>query len=168
MPPDHFCAETTRSGTIRMMFDWLTTGGVIRYNPAASVRGPKHVVKRCRTPVLSAEQARQLLDSIPIEKDGKPLLSGFRDRALVGVMVYSFARVSAAVSMGIEDYYPEGKRCWLRLHEKGGKLHQVPAHQNAEAYIDAWVAVRGELGKRDPLFPSIDGHGVPIVNAMTR
>lgn len=153
---------------IRMMFDWLATGGVIRYNPAASVRGPRHVVKRGRTPVLSAEQARQLLDSITIERDAKPILSGLRDRALIGVMVYSFARVSAAVSMKGEDYYPEGKRWWLRLHEKGGKMHQVPAHHNAEAYIDAWIAARGEVGKRDLLFPTIDRHGVPTANAMTR
>lgn len=83
-------------------------------------------------------------------------------------MVYSFARVSAAVAMKVGDYYPEGKRWRLRLHEKGGKLHQVPAHHNAEAYIDAWIAARGEVGKRDPLFPTIDRHGVANTNPMSR
>ena len=50
-----------------MLFDWLITGQVIAVNPAASVRGPKHVVKKGKTPVLTAEDARQLLDSIPLE-----------------------------------------------------------------------------------------------------
>ena len=48
---------------IRQMFDYLVTGGILQINPAASVRGPKYVIKRGKTPVLSAEQARQLLDA---------------------------------------------------------------------------------------------------------
>jgi len=123
---------------IRMLFDWLVTGQVLPHNPATSVRGPKHVVKRGTTPVLDADQARELLDSIDIAT-----LAGLRDRALIGVMVYSFARVSAAVAMRVQDYFPEGKRWWLRLHEKGGKLHSVPAHHNAEAYLDAYTQAAG-------------------------
>src|SRR6202521_6062539 len=100
---------------IRQLFDYLTTGGILEVNPAASVRGPKYVVKRGKTPVLSAAEARQLLDSIEIDT-----LIGLRDRALIGMMCYSFARVSATVTMNVEDYYQQGKRSWFRLHEKGG------------------------------------------------
>src|ERR1700730_5908724 len=103
---------------IRMLFDWLVIGQIVPMNPAASVRGPKHVVKVGKTPVLTADEARQLLDAI----DTRPI-GGLRDRALVGVMVYSFARVGAVVGMNVEDYYQQGKRWWLRLHEKGGKRH---------------------------------------------
>ena len=106
---------------IRMMFDYLVVGQVLPVNPAASVRGPKHVVKKGKTPVLTASEARALLDSIDIEMG-----SGVRDRALLGTMVYSFARVGAVVGMNVEDYYRQGKRWWLRLHEKGGKFHEVP------------------------------------------
>lgn len=121
-------------------------------NPAASVRGPKHVVKRGKTPVLDADQARTLLDSIDVET-----IAGLRDRALIGVMVYSFARVSAVVGMDIEDYYQNGKRWWFRLHEKGGKRHEVPAHHNAEAYLDAYLAAAGIAGDRKgPLFRTVD------------
>jgi integrase/recombinase XerD len=123
---------------ISMLFDWLTTGGVIAFNPAASVRGPKHVVKRGKTPVLTADEARQLLDSIDTTT-----LIGLRDRALIGVMVYPFARVGAALGMRVEDYYLEGRRAWFRLHEKGGKRHEVPAHHNAADYMDAYVAAAG-------------------------
>lgn len=139
---------------IRMLFDFLVTGGILPFNPGSSVRGPKHVVKRGKTPVLSAAEARQLLDSIPIAlEEGLPDIVGLRDRALIGVMVFSFARVGAAVSMKVEDYFSQGRRAWFRLHEKGGKRHDVPAHHNAEAYVDAYLDVAGlKDEKRSPLF----------------
>lgn len=139
---------------IRMLMDYLVTGGVLPFNPASSVRGPKHVVKRGKTPVLTAEEARTLLDSIALTKeDGSPDVVGLRDRALIGVMVFSFARVGAVVTMKAEDYYAQGKRWWFRLHEKGGKRHEVPAHHNAEAYVDAYLEVAGHKGeKKAPLF----------------
>ena len=137
---------------IRQLFDWLVTGQVLPQNPAASVRGPKHVVKRGKTPVLSAEQARELLDSIPLDS-----IAGLRDRALVGVMVYSFARVGAVVGMRVEDYFRNGKRFWFRLHEKGGKRHEVPVHHNAETYVDDYIQAAGiGADKKGPLFRTLD------------
>lgn len=137
---------------IRMLFDYLVIGQVMPVNPAASVRGPKHVVKRGKTPVLTPDQTRTLIESI-----NTSTIAGLRDRALIGVMVYSFARVSAVVGMNVEDYYPDGKRWWIRLHEKGGKFHEVPAHHNAEAYVDAYL-VAAAIGHeaKSPLFRTID------------
>lgn len=150
---------------IRMLFDWLVIGQVIPMNPAASVRGPRHVVKKGKTLVLSAEQARELLDSIDVST-----LIGLRDRALIAVMVYSFARVSAVVNMNVEDYWQNGKRWWLRLHEKGGKHHEVPAHHNAEIYLDAYITaadLSGEL--KSALFRSAAGRtGTLTELRMTR
>ena len=99
-------------------------------NPAASVRGPKHVVTKGATPVLTPAEARALLDRI----DAGTRV-GLRDRALLSVIVYSFARVSAAVGMRRQDYFRQGTRGWLRLHEKGGKRHDVPAHHRAEEVV---------------------------------
>ncbi len=136
---------------IRMLFDWLVVGQVLPLNPASSVRGPKHVVTKGKTPVLTAGEARQLLDSIDCTK-----IAGLRDRALISVMVYSFARVSAAIGMNVEDYYPQGRRMWFRLHEKGGKHHDVPAHHNAEAYVDAYLEGAGIVDdKKSPLFRTV-------------
>jgi site-specific recombinase XerD len=138
---------------VRMLFDWLVTGQVIRTNPVHSVRGPKHVVKRGKTPVLVTDQARELLESIDISS-----VVGLRDRALIGVMTYTFARVGAVVSMTVDDYYPEGKRWWLRLHEKGGKRHEMPAHHKLEAYLDEYLDAAGIRGQgRTPLFRSTIG-----------
>lgn len=158
---------------IRILFDWLVVGQVVPFNPAASVRGPRHVVKRGKTPVLTADQARKLLDSIetetseehdssgPLDEPGDtvPSIVGLRDRALIGVMVYSFARVGAVVAMRVEDYFQSGKRWHVRLHEKGGKRHEVPCHHNAEAYLDAYIEAAG-IGKdkKSPLFRSVDRH----------
>ena len=100
--------------------------------------------------MLTAEEARGLLDGIDLST-----LAGLRDRALIGVLVFSFARVSAAVSMRIADYYTRGKRSFFRLHEKGGRYNVVPAHHLAQAYVDAYLeaAELGE-GRRGPLFRS--------------
>ena len=117
---------------IRRLCDWLVTGQVIPTNPATSVRGPTHVGRTGKTPVLQPAEARQLLDTIDTST-----VRGLRDRALLAVMVYSFARVSAVVGMRVEDYYQQGKRWWLRLQEKGGKHHAVPVHHKAEPYLDA-------------------------------
>jgi len=149
---------------IRMLFDWLVIGQIVPMNPASSVRGPRHVVKVGKTPVLTAEQARQLLDSIDTSA-----IVGLRDRAILGVMCYTFARVSATVNMKVEDYYQTGKRWWLRLHEKGGKRHDVPAHHNADAYIDAYLkAAVIEHDKKSPLFRSIDQHRQITERPMSR
>lgn len=138
---------------IRMCFDYLVAGGELAVNPAWSVRGPKHVVKKGKTPVLTAAQARELLDSIDVST-----VIGLRDRALIGVMVYSFARVGAVVRMDVKDYWQNGKRWWLRLHEKGGKHHEVPAHHNAEAYLDAYLSAANIGHDFDgPLFRSSTG-----------
>ena len=85
---------------LRMLFDYLAAGQVLPNNPAYAVRGPKHVVKTGRTPVLSAEETRVLLNCIDIQT-----IAGLRNRALIGVMVYSFARVGAVVGMNVEDYF---------------------------------------------------------------
>lgn len=136
---------------VRMCFDWLVTGHIVPVNPAWSVKGPRHVVKKGKTPVLTAAEARSLLDSIDTSK-----LIGLRDRALIGVMVYSFARVSAVVGMHVEDYYTIGKRSWIRLCEKGGKHHEVPAHHNAAEYLDAYLkAAAISNAKKTPLFRSL-------------
>jgi site-specific recombinase XerD len=133
---------------LRVLFDWLVLGHILEHNPAHAVRGPKHVVKKGKTPVLTGEETRTLLESI----DTGSLL-GLRDRALIGLMTYSFARVGAVLKMKVKDYFVQGRRGHVRLHEKGGKEHEVPCHHNLERYLDEYIAAAGIAGDQDsPLF----------------
>jgi site-specific recombinase XerD len=119
---------------IRHLFDWLVVGQMVPHNPAASVRGPSHTTRKGKTPVLDAAEARQLLDSIDVTTP-----AGLRDRALIALMVFSFARVGAALAMRVEDVYVQNKRLWVRLREKGGKRHEMPCHHTLEAYLHAYL-----------------------------
>ena len=163
---DRYALPTVKQhlSALRALLDYLVVGQVLPTNPAAPVRGPKYVVKHGKTPVLSPGEARTLLDSIDLSRP-----AGLRDRALLATMVYSFARVGAVVGMNVEDYYRQGKRWWLRLHEKGGKFHQVPAHHNAEAYLDAYLEAAG-IGneKGTPLWRSMTKGGAFTPNRMSR
>ena len=137
---------------IKMLLDYLVTGGILPMNPASSVRGPKYSIKHGKTPVLNAEETRQLLDSIETDT-----IIGLRDRALIGVMVFSFSRISAALSMRIEDYFQAGKRWKFRFMEKGGKYNEVFAHHNAESYLDAYIEAAAIWDKKKaPLFRTIN------------
>jgi site-specific recombinase XerD len=133
---------------LRMLFDWLVVRQVVENNPAHSVRGPKHVVKKGRTPVLDREEARALLKAIDTST-----VTGLRDRALIGVMIYTFARVGAVLNMNVGDYFSQGRRGWVRLHEKGGKEHEAPCVPKLEAFLDEYVAAaRIAADVEGPLF----------------
>jgi site-specific recombinase XerD len=150
---------------LRMLFDWLVTGHVLDVNPAHG--GPKYVVKKGKTPVPTADEARELLESIKVVRKtrreegpetGEPALIGLRDRALIGVMVYTFARINAVLQMKVRDYFVQGRRGWVRLHEKGGKEHEVPCHHSLEQYLDEYIAAAGIAGEPDaPLFQTAAG-----------
>jgi site-specific recombinase XerC len=138
-----------RLAAVRHLFDWLVTGHVMQTNPA---HGPKHSRRRGKTPVLSPEEARQLLDSIPTDT-----LIGKRDRALIGLMTYTFARIGASTGMEVRDVYAQNRRLWVRLHEKGGKQVELPCHHSLEAYLDDFIEAAGlKETPRAPLFQTID------------
>ena len=157
-----FSAPTVKQhlAALRMLFDWLVTGHVLDVNLARAVRGPKYVVKKGKTPVLTADEARELLHSIAIARNttldssaetDEPALIVLRDRALIGVIVYTFARINAVLQMKVRDYFVQGRRGWVRLHEKGGKEHEVPCHHNLEGYLDEYIAAAGIAGDPEAL-----------------
>ena len=133
---------------LRMLFDWLVIGQALEHNPAHAVRGPKHIVKKGKTPALNREEAQALLASIDTGT-----LTGLRDRALIGVMIYTFARIGAVLQMNVRDYFTQGRRAWVRLHEKGGKEHEAPCHHKLEPFMDEYIAAAGITDDLDgPLF----------------
>ena len=142
-----------RLAALRMLFDWMVVGQVLPVNPVHAVRGPRHTQRKGKTPVLNVEEARALIDGIDTNS-----LPGLRDRALIGLMVYTFARVGAALAMRVEDFYVQGRRGWVRLHEKGGKEHEMPTHHNLDIYLEEYIAA-ADIGKerKGPLFRSARG-----------
>jgi site-specific recombinase XerD len=140
-----------RLAAVRHLFDWLVMGQVMASNPAHSVRGPKHSRKRGKTPVLAPEEARRLLDSIPAEG-----LINKRDRALIALMTYTFARIGAATGMSVRDVFLQNRRYWVRLQEKGGKQVELPCHHSLESYLEDYLEAAGIREEaRAPLFQSI-------------
>lgn len=132
-----------RLAAIRHLFDWMVVGQAMPTNPAHTVRAPKYSVRKGKTPVLLPQEARQLLDSIPVDT-----IIGLRDRALIGLMTYSFARIGAVTAMEVRDIYVQNRRLWVRLHEKGGKEHTMPCHHSLEEYLEAYLDAGGL--KHDP------------------
>ena len=147
-----------RLAALRHLFDWLVIGQVMPVNPASSVRGPSHSPKIGRTAVLAPEEARALIDSIDITTP-----AGLRDRALIALMVYSFARIGAALGMKAEDVFTQNRRLWVRLREKGGKPHAMPCHHNLETYLNAYIEGAGLAeDPKGPLFRTI-GRGTALL-----
>jgi site-specific recombinase XerD len=144
---------------IRMLFDWLVIGRVMPSNPAASVRGPRHVVKTGKTPVLEGDEWRKLIDSIPAKT-----VRDLRDRALIATLTYGFARITAALKMKVEDLRPRGAAWVLRLHEKGGKQHAMPCHHALAELLHAYIAAAGIAEDRKGwLFRTAKGHNGTVL-----
>ncbi|HEF4763169.1 TPA: tyrosine-type recombinase/integrase [Pseudomonas putida] len=154
-----------RLAALRHLFDWLAVGQVVPFNPAASVRGPSHTSRSGKTPVLEPSEARQLLDSLDVSTP-----AGLRDRALIALMVFSFARIGAALSMKVEDVYTQHRRLWVRLREKGGKQHVMPCHHLLEEYLHAYLegaGIKDDL--KGPLFRTIQrGTGQLSATALSQ
>jgi site-specific recombinase XerD len=140
-----------RLAALRHLFDWLVMGQVIPTNPAAAVRGPRHVVRVGKTAVLDPAEAHALLDSIDVTT---PI--GLRDRALIACMVFSFARIGAVLGMKVEDVFTQNRRLWVRLREKGGKAHAMPCHHTLDDYLTAYIEQSGLVNDgKGPLFRTI-------------
>lgn len=150
-PPKGYSTPTIKQhlAAIRMLGSFLVVRQVLPRNPALDVRGPKHVVTTGKTPVFEGLDARALFESIDTGT-----VSGLRDRALLGVMVYTFARIGAVVALDLVDYYQVGRRMMFRFKEKGGRHHEMPGHHTAVEYMDAYLEALGV--DEGPLFRSIN------------
>lgn len=135
---------------LRALFDWLVVRQLMPLNPAAAVRGPRYSQRRGKTPILDPTEMRALFASL----SGQSLVDR-RDRALLALMAYTFARVGAAVNMKVDDYFIQHRRGWVRLPEKGGKLTEMPCHHTLEQYVEEWLQASQLRATPDaPLFPS--------------
>ena len=72
-------------------------------------------------------------------------------------MLYTFARIGAAMAVSVDDVYMNGRRWWVRLKEKGGRQHEMPLHHTAEEYILAYMDAADLHGQKNmPMFRTLD------------
>jgi site-specific recombinase XerC len=123
---------------IRMLFSWLTEKGVLAMNPAREVKTERFSRTEGKTPAFVEGEVQKLIGAIETSTH-----TGLRDRALLGVLAYTFARIGAVVNLKVEDYYPSGKRFLLRFKEKGGKEKELPVHHKLEELLDEYLKATG-------------------------
>lgn len=140
---------------VRMFLDHCVVDGLISVNPAKAIKLPKYSAKTGKTPVIVPEQVRQILDAIPSETNARPV--DLRDRALIGLMVFSFFRISAALSLKIKDYELRGNQRWLIGEEKGSKRHEMPCHPLLVDLLDKYIESCQLTCIEAPLFQSSVG-----------
>lgn len=150
---------------LRMLFGWFVEKGIVDRNPVREVKTQKFSRVEGKTPALTVEDMQTLFQSFDVET-----VVGLRDRALIGVMAYTFARVDAAMSLRVRDYIQHGRRSLIRLREKGGKEKEIPCHHILEEYLDAYLAAAQLGGGKDaPLFRTAAGRTGKLTDKpMTR
>jgi site-specific recombinase XerD len=120
---------------LRHFFDLLVVRHAVILNPAASVRGERYQVVEGKTPEISVGQARQLLRNIDTGH-----VVGLRDRAIVGILVYTAARVGAVAKLQVRDYFDAGDQYCLRFTEKGGKSREIPVRHDLQQFMSCYLA----------------------------
>ena len=128
------------ASAIRNWLGFLTERGVLKTNPATSVRTPRLVVREGKTPVLERVEARALFASLDAADAGDVL--ALRDWAVFAVMLFGFVRVGAVVKMLVRDF-EDGDNAWLVLHEKGGRERRIPCHHKTRDYLRVYLQAAG-------------------------
>ncbi len=149
---------------IRAFLGSLVAGGILAFNPAVAVRGPGRG-DESEEQALSPEQIQRLFASFRPEtlavddiarQFATPVQAELRDRALIAVIVYTFARISVVLSLKVSDVFDERHRLWIRFRRNDGKQHQVLCHPALARYLRAYLEHTGLRETPDSfLFPVI-------------
>ena len=150
---------------LRHFFDTLVTRHAAPLNSFQSVRGRKHDTTDGKTPGLSIQQARDLLHSIDTSH-----VVGLRDRALLGTLAYTGARVGAVARLRREDLEDQGPQRVLRFREKGGKQREIPVRHDLDRWLGAYLEAAGigEDPRESPLFRSALGKQKQLSSSAPR
>lgn len=155
---------------LKGLFDYLVVKQVVSFNPASSVRGPKHNPKEGKTPIMEPHELRQLFAAID-----RSNVRGLRDDALLKTMLFSLARVSAVIGLRVKDFRDKGATAYFYFREKGGKTKTVPVHHVAHEAIDTYLEAAGIREQKDaPIFQStlkslpnhLTGRGISRTTAL--
>lgn len=132
---------------LRRFFDELVMRHVVILNPALSVRSERYQAVEGKTPEISIEHARRLLKGLDVSHS-----VGLRDRAIIGILIYTAARVGAVAKLKRSDFYEVADQHCLRFHEKGGKVREIPVRHDLLEFLHAYLEVSG-LRYSEPSLP---------------
>ena len=146
---------------LRHFFDTLVARHAAVLNPFQSVRGVRHPFGEGRTPEVTVDQARQLLASIKTDS-----VYGLRDRAVLGTLIYTGARVGAISRLRMQDLRDNGNHRSLQFAEKGGKAREIPVRHDLDEWIAAYLegAGLGEAPQASPLFRAGQRRASPLTD----
>ena len=153
--PGDSATKNQALAALRHFFDTLVTRHAAPLNPFQSVRGRKHDTSDGKTPGLSIPQARDLLGSINTSH-----VVGLRDRALLGTLAYTGARIGAIARLRRGDLEDQGTQRVLRFREKGGKQREIPVRHDLDLWLGAYLEAAGIEAdpKETPLFRAALGN----------
>lgn len=150
---------------LRGLYDVLVERHVVILNPALSVRTERHSVREGKTPMIAIPEARQLLASIPART-----VVDLRDRAILGVLIYTAVRVGAVAGLRLDDYRHEAGLWSLQITEKGGKQRSIPVRDDLRELLDEYLLFAGHdaLPPVAAFFRAADGNSGRLApNDMT-
>ena len=132
---------------LRRFFDELVLRHVIILNPALSVRSERYQAVEGKTPEISIEHARRLLQSLD-----RAHVVGLRDRAVIAILIYTAARVGAVAKLRRSDFNSVSDQYCLRFHEKGGKVREIPVRHDLQEILQVYLETSG-LRYAEPTSP---------------
>ena len=150
--PHSAATKKLHLAALRHFFDALVSRHAVMLNPAASVRGPRLQVVEGKTPEIGVKPARTLLNSIEVSN-----VVGLRDRAIIGILVYTAARVGAVADLNRADFYDAGSQHCLRFSEKGSKARVIPCRHDLQQFLGEYIAAAGIRDGRSRLFLTATG-----------
>jgi site-specific recombinase XerD len=161
---DHPGSPSTKKqhlAAVRKLFDKLVIRHVVVINPAHSVRTERYQVIEGKTPEIGIEQARKVLITLDTSN-----VVGLRDRAIIGILIYTAARVGAVSKLKLKNLEHDGSQWTLRFDEKGDKSREIPVRHDLEGFVLAYRNIAGlnEEPKDSPLFRSATGRTLTLTN----
>ncbi len=120
------------------LFDYLCDQNAITHNPVNGVKRPSEGSNEGKTPALSDDQARILLEAPPANT-----LKGKRDRAILATLLYHGLRCEELCTLKVKDLSPRRGIMHLRVHGKGSKIRFLPAHPRAIGLIQDYLEAAG-------------------------
>jgi site-specific recombinase XerD len=140
---------------IRRFCDLLVQRHVMLLNPALSVRTERYSSLEGKTPEITREQARRLLDSIPLQSPADR-----RDKAVLATLIYTAARVGAVAKLRLRDFTDDGQQSVLKFREKGGIDRTIPVRHDLQQWLTEYRELLGSSEDRAaPLFRTLTRSG---------